>query len=157
MRPTWTETYLEVAKVMAKRSRCVRAQVGAVVTDTSNRIIATGYNGPPARYPIGLNSTCDLFCARQMNGPSDDTMRTYTDCPSIHAEANALLFVDRRHAEGGNIYVSGPVCIGCAKLIANSGLAFVHWLMDDGRQYREVNESRDLLLRTGLQVFAWES
>lgn len=49
----------------------------------------------------------------------------YSDCPSLHAEANALMRGDRNAREGGTIYVTSHVCMGCAKLIANSGLTDV--------------------------------
>lgn len=48
-------------------------------------------------------------------------------CISNHAEANCLLHADRSRIEGGTIYVSAKPCLGCAKLIANSGLNRVVW------------------------------
>ena len=122
-RSSWDDTYLDIARTMAHRSRCVRSQVGAVIVDAHWRIIATGYNGPPAGYRHQDNVDCGTFCSRAMNGPKDPL--SYADCVSIHAEANALLFCDRRHREGGVIYVSGPICWDCAKMIANSGLTRV--------------------------------
>lgn len=48
--------------------------------------------------------------------------KDYTDCPSLHAEVNALLSSDRSRHEGGTIYVTSDPCWSCAKMIANSGL-----------------------------------
>ena len=46
-KPTFDTIFMNLATDLAKRSHCVKAQVGAVlVKDT--RIISIGYNGPPA-------------------------------------------------------------------------------------------------------------
>jgi deoxycytidylate deaminase len=55
----------------------------------------------------------------------DSPSPRYDDCPSLHAEANALLSAERSERLGGTIYVTSAICFGCAKLIANSGLVSV--------------------------------
>ena len=45
-RPNWDEYFMEVAKLTATRSTCLRRQVGAVIVK-DRHIIATGYNGAP--------------------------------------------------------------------------------------------------------------
>lgn len=62
-RPTWDNTWLAVARDVAARSLCVRDQVGAVIVDSRNRIIATGYNGPPTGFPHN-DEKCDRWCSR---------------------------------------------------------------------------------------------
>lgn len=164
-RPSWDETWLAVARTVAARSLCSRAQVGAVITDTRNRIVATGYNGPPAGFSTESAVsdeplTCEHWCdrgARQPNalemlfpallGPRPD----YTDCPSLHAEANALLAADRSSWQGGTIYVTGAICHACGKLIANSGLArVVVGAEAEDRSYRVTGH--DLLRQCGLVI-----
>lgn len=49
----------------------------------------------------------------------------YTDCPSLHAEVNALLSSDRIRHESGTIYITSDPCWSCGKMIANSGLSTV--------------------------------
>jgi deoxycytidylate deaminase len=49
----------------------------------------------------------------------------YDTCPAIHAEANALLYVDRSRMEGGTIYITDASCMHCAKLVSNSGVSRV--------------------------------
>lgn len=157
-RATWDETWLEVAHAVAKRSRCTRDQVGCVIVDERNRIVATGYNGPPAGYDQDLDltspmgSACRSFCSRAADGPTAETLQTYVDCVSLHAEANALLVCDRSAREGGTIYVSSPVCRLCAKLIANSGLARVVVTEDASRTYRSANVGFMFLEDCGLEV-----
>jgi dCMP deaminase len=112
---------MQIAETISKRSRCSRAQVGAVVVSSNQRICATGYNGPAANWPLGTD--CIEWCPRAKGEvPLDNT---YDTCPSIHAESNALLYVDRSKVEGGTIYVTGACCMQCAKLISNSGIVKV--------------------------------
>jgi dCMP deaminase len=112
---------------MALRSGCTRSQVGAVIVNEKNRIIATGYNGPPANSEI----TCASGCPRAKDHGDGRTTAGYGfDCVSIHAEANALLFCDRSTIEGGSLYVNAVPCPDCAKLIANSGLKHVYFIDD---------------------------
>jgi len=117
MRWSWEDVWLNTAINISKRSKCVNRQVGAVIVDGSNRPIAMGYNGPPANYKV--DKDCGSFCPRggSQNRPSD-----YANCVSVHAEANALLFADRRLLKDATIYITNPCCWECAKLIANSGI-----------------------------------
>ena len=120
-RPSWHETWLAVAETVAKRSRCTRAQMGAVVVSRDNHIVATGYNGPSANWPE--QGECINWCERAQGKTPLDGL--YDACPSIHAEANALLYVDRSRSLGGTIYIVSAPCMQCAKLISNSGITHV--------------------------------
>lgn len=114
-RATWDETWEDVAQTIRWRSLCHRAKVGAVITDAHNRIVSTGYNGPPAGF-VHSELPCMHWCPRGMVG--DDPV-----CYSVHAEANAIISGDRSSWQGGTIYVTKHPCLECAKLIANSGLS----------------------------------
>lgn len=46
-RPTWDETWLGIARVVAARAACTRSQVGAILV-VDNRHTWLGYNGVPA-------------------------------------------------------------------------------------------------------------
>ena len=48
-RPSWDEYFLQLARQAATRSTCLRRQVGAVLV-RDKRLLATGYNGAPARH-----------------------------------------------------------------------------------------------------------
>ena len=142
IRPTWDQTWMAMAISMSKRSKCVNRQVGCVIVTKENRPMAVGYNGPPANWEgarekeviihfgasnyveerIETQNTCADFCPR---GGSSDRGTSYSNCVSVHAEANALLFADRRDYEGGTLYVTNPCCWDCAKLVSNSGVARV--------------------------------
>jgi dCMP deaminase len=133
-----------------------------VIVDYRNRIISTGYNGPPEGF-VHQGRSCDVWCARgatELRPLHDAGMphqRTtlavdYADCPSLHAEANALMVCDRTVREGGTIYVTSDVCISCAKLIANSGLERVIVQPSQETPHRNSNTGYSLLRSCGVDV-----
>lgn len=136
----WNRTWISVAKVMSLRSACTLAQVGAVIVNDKNRIIATGYNGPPANSII--KESCELSCPRSHDNVQGTSYGF--GCLSIHAEANALLFCDRSLIEGGSLYVNAVPCEDCSKLIANSGIAYVYFV-DDHKPHRPSSVIHDYL------------
>lgn len=107
MRPSWDETFLEVATVLSERSTCCRAQVGCVLTK-DNRIVATGYNGSIHGHE---HCTNDEQCLNEQGR----CIRT------IHAEQNALLHA-REDVIGGTAYVTHEPCETCTKLLAQAGI-----------------------------------
>lgn len=148
-RLTWTQTWMHIAKTMSFRSDCTRSQVGAVIVNVKNRIIATGYNGPPANSDAVY--TCALSCPRN-RGEATGTGYGFT-CISVHAEANALLFCDRSMIEGGSLYVNAVPCEDCAKMIANSGLSFVYFI-DDEKPNRPAQTIIDYLAHHSIEMYA---
>lgn len=149
-RLSWDETWTAVADVIARRSRCDSRQVGAVVVDPTNRPVSTGYNGPPRGLDLPSGSTCTDWCPRRQTG--DRGLGYGLSCLSVHAEANALMFADRRDYEGGTIYVTSACCQDCAKLVANSGLKRVVMRVTAEDEHRRPGETIDFLRRCGLEV-----
>jgi len=145
---SWTETWMSVAETIAKRSRCARAQVGAVIVDKDQRVRATGYNGPAATYPT--NGDCLNWCERAQGktGLGAD----YEGCPSIHAEANALLYVDRSAVNDGTIYITCAPCMQCAKLISNSGITKVVTRITEKDFHRKPEVVLDYLSKCGILI-----
>lgn len=158
-RPSWDETWMEAADAIAKRSRCVGRQVGAVIVDKRNRLVASGFNGAPTNYqPANPSDSlseppeCTVWCERQ-RGRSISTPVGYgLRCPSIHAEANALLFVDRSACEGGTIYVTSACCAECGKLISNSGLVRVVMRLEERDSHRQPYDTVDFMRLCGITV-----
>src|SRR5258706_15938493 len=107
------EVYMRMAEELAKRSTCVRLQVGTVVTDQRlENVLAIGYNGN-AR---GLPNKCDSAVPGS--------------CGCIHSEMNALV---KAPGNGRDkvVFVSASPCVGCAKLIINSGGSHVFYRKAD--------------------------
>jgi dCMP deaminase len=150
LRPDWDTTWMAVADTVALRSKCDSRQVGAVIVDSTNRPISTGYNGPPRNFPGANDRTCNSFCPRRQSGAQPFSYGL--SCPSVHAEANALMFADRRDYEGGTIYVTAACCQDCTKLIANSGIHRVIVRVDERDSHRDPQASIDFLRSCGLDV-----
>ncbi len=139
---------MNVAETIALRSRCSRARVGAVVVSKNQRIAATGYNGPAASWPH--ENDCSNWCPRAQGLSPLDNM--YDSCPSIHAEANALMYVDRSNIEGGVIYVTGACCMQCAKLVSNSGITKVVMKIREIDVHRKPEDVIAYLAKCGIDV-----
>lgn len=112
------EICLLVAHVISQRGTCARRQVGCVLTDVKNRIIATGYNGRPRGWPHCLDDgSVDAYACAGVSAPSGVDL---DGCEAIHAEQNALLQcdnVDLVHT----CYVTVSPCVACVKLLLNTG------------------------------------
>lgn len=125
MRATKTEYYLNIAKAVSKRSTCLRRQYGAVIVN-NDEIIATGYNGSPR----GEQNCCDTGKCNRVGREHNDG--NYADCPSVHAEMNAIISASRQELIGSKLYLAGfengkeikiPLpCPICRRLIKNSGI-----------------------------------
>lgn len=139
---------------MADRSRCPTG-VGCVIVDSQQRVVATGYAGPPADYivlPQDLRGTgCEGYCVRRLL-PNEDRDLAYRDCPSVHAELNALMFSDRSRVEGGTMYVSSSICVTCMKPVGNSGVGRVVWLTGGTDTDRDVETVIEYLRQCQITV-----
>ena len=117
-RMSWDEYFMQMAELTAKRSTCLRRQVGAVIVK-DRHIIATGYNGAPR----GLKHCEEKGgCLRQQLGvPSG---QRHELCRALHAEQNAIIQAATlgQSIEDGTIYVTHQPCVICAKMIINAGL-----------------------------------
>ena len=117
-RPSWDEYFMEMAELTAKRSTCLRRQVGAVIVKDKHAV-ATGYNGAPH----GIKH-CDEIggCIRQqLNIPSG---QRHEICRALHAEQNAIIQAAKmgHSVEGGTIYITHQPCAICSKMIINAGI-----------------------------------
>jgi dCMP deaminase len=139
-RPSADEYFMEIATVVAKRSTCLRNQVGALFVK-SKRILSTGYNGAPS----GLDH-CDLVgCARE--GVASGTRHEL--CRAVHAEQNAIIQAALHgiSIEEATLYCTHQPCILCAKMMINARVAKVVYLQSypDGT-------ALDFLKQAGIEV-----
>ena len=124
----WNEYFLEIAKTVAKRSNCIRAQVGAVIVGADKKIKATGYNGVPSK----VVSCMELgFCYRIKNNIPSGTR--YETCRSIHAEQNAIIQAGQDRCMGSSMYIYGHnfICILCKRFIVQSGIETIYLKKDE--------------------------
>ncbi|MBQ4646761.1 MAG: hypothetical protein IJB79_05375 [Candidatus Gastranaerophilales bacterium] len=124
----WNEYFLEIARTVAKRSNCLRAQVGAVIVGTDKKIKATGYNGVPSK----VVSCMELgFCYRIKNNIPSGTR--YETCRSIHAEQNAIIQAGQDRCMGASMYIYGHnfICILCKRFIVQAGIETIYLKKDE--------------------------
>lgn len=116
-RPTKAQTFMAIAETWAKRATCsARVQVGAVIVDKHDRVIASGYNGSPR----GLPHCDDVGCLKDHHG---HCLRV------VHAEANAIVQCAASGAvsEDTTLYVTHWPCTRCAVLIIQAGIRRFVW------------------------------
>lgn len=117
MRPSWTEYFMEIARLVATRSTCLRRQVGAVLV-RDKRILSTGYNGAPS----GVDHCLDVGCLREQLGiPSG---QRHELCRAVHAEQNAIIQAALHgvSTKGAILYCTTQPCVLCAKMLINAGV-----------------------------------
>jgi len=106
------QVFMEIAKAMAKLSTCSRLQVGSVIVSQDNRILSTGYNGRPS----GV-----VHCVED-NIEGDSHF-----CLCVHAEMNAISFLDGTNREPKSVYVTAFPCDACLKLLAASNVKTIYY------------------------------
>jgi dCMP deaminase len=117
LRPSWDEYFLDVSGLVARRSTCLRRNVGAILVK-DKRILATGYNGAPA----GLKHCLDTGCLREkLKIPSG---QRHELCRALHAEQNALIQASLYgiSVKGSTLYATCQPCVICAKMLINAGI-----------------------------------
>jgi dCMP deaminase len=91
----------------------------------------------------------DGYCPRlHENSPSGSQ---YDNCIAQHAEAGALLWSDPAQRTGATIIVNGPPCMGCAKLIASSGISRLVYKQDNS--YTQWQDIQKFLDAAGVEIF----
>ena len=148
MRPSFDFIYMNLASELARRSHCVKAQVGAVLAKDT-RIVSLGYNGPPA----GTHN-CDerwpqTGCPRDSKG----------SCSlALHAEQNAILYAVKNQVslQGAVLYVTLSPCIACARVIFTAGIKKVYY-QNSYAEFKQLpsDEGIDFLKTFGVEVEQW--
>nr|MDO8117220.1 dCMP deaminase family protein [Candidatus Sigynarchaeota archaeon] len=133
------EYFMEIANIVAKRSTCLRRDVGAVLV-SDGHILSTGYNGPPA----GLQHCTPDTCIRaKYKIPSGEKPHL---CRAVHAELNCIIqaAVHGTSIKGDDttIYVTAFPCIDCTKVLINAGIKRIVFL----DEYDASNEIRNALI-----------
>lgn len=120
-RPTFDETWLEIARVISKRAACTRRQVGSVIVDKDNRVISSGYNGAASGEPHCTDGACPRGKLSYDELPADSS---YASCIGLHSEANSIVRGGER-CIGATLYCTDEPCHECKRLIKAAGIARV--------------------------------
>ncbi len=165
---SWDLHFMKEAKLWMERSKCLSRQIGAVLVQ-NKRVIATGYNGPPAGVPhcdhrdalgrythlvrdvtSGEELRCTIdgkafflveTCPRQRMGyKSGEGME---HCVAIHAEINPIMQAAKMGipSDGATLYCyCGTPCVNCAKEIINAGIKRIVCLGKSGSSYAPLKD-----------------
>lgn len=138
-RPSWTDYFLGLAKVVSQRSHDIHTQHGCVITDKNHRILGVGYNG----FPKGL----------------DDSKLPLTRPDKyfwmVHSEINSLANCVVR-PDHGTAYVTGQCCNNCIISLWQEGIDTVYMINDHGTHLfdEEAKKRFDTFIRmSGMKIF----
>lgn len=133
MRISREQMFMDIAETVAKRSTCLRNNVGAVIVTPTYNIESIGYNGLLSKKQhCTLSTCCGKGCSQV-----------------IHAEANAIerasLFSPLKYS----LYVTVSPCIHCAQKIIEAkqiGKVFYRY------PYRDLSGIMELI-QHGIEVY----
>ena len=136
-RPSWDEYFINIAKVIASRSNCMKRKVAAIVVK-DGRIISTGYNGTPR----GTRNCNEGGCPRCNSLTTSG--KNLEDCFCSHGEENAIVQAAYHgiSLKGSTLYTTHSPCLLCSKMIINSGIIEIVY----NAEY-PMNENADRLLK----------
>lgn len=119
-RPGWDAYFMNIAKVVASRSSCVKRKVASVIVK-EGRIISTGYNGTPR----GVKNCSEGGCPRCNSSIASGTR--LDECVCSHGEENAIVQAAYHgiSLKGAALYTTFSPCLLCTKMIINSGITEV--------------------------------
>lgn len=147
MKTNWHQYFSNIAKQVASRSTCVRAQHGCVLT-RDNQILSTGYNGSPPKCDECIDEGCyiiDGHCER-----------------CNHAEVNAICQASKFGVCLGSInnkptiaYITGIPCHECVRTLLCVGIK--HFCIPDEcmlsweTQINEPKNKEDLIRKSFIE------
>ncbi|MBC7129289.1 MAG: cytidine/deoxycytidylate deaminase family protein [Thermoplasmatales archaeon] len=131
-RMSYDEYFMEIAKIVSKRSTCLRRNVGAVIVKDKH-ILSTGYNGAPK----GFKHCSEVGCLREKLGIKRGERHEL--CRGLHAEQNAIIqaAVFGVAIRDASIYVTDFPCSVCAKMLINAGIKELIYLNDYPDEFAE--------------------
>jgi len=130
-RPSWDETYSEIAKIVSQRATCSRRKVGAVIVQ-DNVIVSTGYNGVASGKTHCTEGGCPRGKFSHDEIPKDADYNAFP-CRAVHAEANAISRIGYAACKGGTLYVTEEPCQQCWNSIEAAGIGRL--VIVDGTHY----------------------
>lgn len=148
MHISWDETWMEICKVIAKRSKDPNRKIGALIVNDDHKIISLGYNGMP-HVLEGLDND-EIYPWEKHNLKDEDNKYAYV----VHAELNAILNANQS-VKGCTLYVTYNCCNECCKAIVQAGIKkVVYMCKKDKSMY---NIGRKILKNAGVVLIEYKS
>jgi len=140
-RPTWDQTFLALAKEVAKRSKDPSTKVGAVIVGPDHEIRSMGYNC----FPRGVNDSAPKRLERPLKYKWVE-----------HSERNAIFNAARVGIplKGCSMVISWLPCSDCVRAIIQSGIVSI--VVDDisipSRWREDFVVSMTMLREAGIKI-----
>lgn len=135
-RPSWQKTFIDIAKIISRRSKDPHTKVGAVLVK-NNCIIGTGYNGDPRNFNCEFNW---------------NTEEKYNYV--IHAEMNALANAcyNGCQVKDSEIYLTLSPCNHCILQLIQFGVKKVYYL----REYKDFELTKKIADNADIKLIKLE-
>lgn len=119
----WSHVFLNMAFDISFRSKDPSTQAGAVLVNTRNQILGSGFNGPPSQ----ILDTEVPWDERTLEKPNKYQY-------IIHAEENCILDAlsksNKSDIEGSRMFCTHRPCIGCVLRCIHAGIEVAYWVRD---------------------------
>ncbi|OGY45613.1 MAG: cytidine deaminase [Candidatus Buchananbacteria bacterium RIFCSPLOWO2_01_FULL_46_12] len=142
---TWDECFMQMAYVIARRSKDPSTQAGAVIVDQNNIVVALGYNG----FPRNIK---DEELPWDREGNFLETKYAYV----VHAEENAV-YNTNQPTEGCKLYCTLFPCNECSKSIIQSGIKEIIYASDKYHDQDPWIASRKMLDLAGVKYRQYQT
>lgn len=141
---SWDETFMQICRIIAQRSKDPSTQNGACIVNEKNIILGVGYNG----FPRGCS---DDVLPWDREGEFCDIKYSYV----VHAEENAVLN-STGSVDGAKLYCTLFPCNECTKVIIQKGITEVIYEDDKYHDNKEWQASRRMLDLAGVTYRKYE-
>lgn len=142
---SWDECFMQIAHLIAERSKDPSTQAGSVIVDQNNVVVGLGYNGFPRNCP-------DDSLPWSREGSFLDTKYAYV----VHAEENAI-YNANKNTHGCRLYCTLFPCNECAKTIIQSGIKEIIFASDKYHDKEPFIAARKLFDLAKIQYSQYET
>jgi dCMP deaminase len=142
----WTEYFLEIADLVATKSKDKSRQVGCVLVGPDHEVLSTGYNG---------------MC----RGLNDDVPERHERPEKYywfeHAERNAVYNAARAGVKlkGATAYMQSAPCADCARALIQAGVTRIHARRANdflkSRWVESIECAKIMLAEAGVELTEW--
>lgn len=136
---SWDEAFMQIANLIAQRSKDPSTQAGALIVDENNIVVGLGYNG----FPRGCDDD-KLPWSRE--GGFCETKYAFV----VHAEENAV-YNANKSVKNCKIYCTLFPCNECAKTLIQCGIKEIIYDSDKYHDTDICKASRRLLDGSGIK------
>ncbi len=143
--PDKHEIYLKMCVDASEMSKCPRRGVFSILLNVEGRVKGSGYNGTVS----GAANLCGgNVCLRE---EAKIKSGTKLDVGCLHSEMNLIINCSREDLLKGVVYVSAEPCLFCAKMLAQSGISKLYYILG-----RYAAGGASFLVDHGVEVFEME-